>query len=233
MNSTLSIEGVSKRYKEKTALHPFTITADAGDCIVLCGGNGAGKSTLIGILTGIIRPNEGSVSIGNVTLEQEKKKYLKKIGYMPDDFHAQKELTVREFLSFYGAVRRVSSSRVDEVLELIGLSGDDASQRVKSLSKGMNQRLILGQAILSDPEVLIMDEPTNGLDPFWVNRFVELVKELKQQGTIILFSTHMMDVAAELGTSIYFMSEGKNVETLTSSETVEANTIRLLQLHRS
>ncbi len=233
MNPTLSIEGVSKRYKEKTALHPCTITAKAGDCIVLCGGNGAGKSTLIGILTGTIRPNEGSVSIGEVNLEQEKKKYLKKIGYMPDDFNAQKELTVREFLSFYGAVRRVSSSRVDEVLELIGLSGSDSRLRVKSLSKGMHQRLILGQAILSDPEVLIMDEPTNGLDPFWVNRFVELVKELKQQGSIILFSTHMMDVAAELGTSIYFMSEGKNVETLTSSTTVESNTKRLLQLHRT
>jgi len=233
MNPTLSIEGVSKRYKDKTALHPCTIRAKAGDCIVLCGGNGAGKSTLIGILTGTILPNEGSVSIGEVNLEQEKKKYLKKIGYMPDDFNAQKELTVREFLSFYGAVRRVSSSRVDEVLELIGLSGSDSRLRVKSLSKGMHQRLILGQAILSDPEVLIMDEPTNGLDPFWVNRFVELVKELKQQGSIILFSTHMMDVAAELGTSIYFMSEGKNVETLTSSTTVESNTKRLLQLHRT
>ena len=230
MTAVLKVDGVSKVYKDKTALHPCSFEVDKG-CVVLCGGNGAGKSTLLQILTGITAPTTGSASIHNKEIKSAREDYLKEIGFMPDDFHAQELMTVEEFLSFYGAFRKVTKERMNEVIELIGL-GDQRRNLVKSLSKGMHQRLLFGQAILSEPTVLFMDEPTNGLDPNWVNRFVDIFNEIKKTGTIIVFSTHMMDVAAETGDIILFMKQGEVIETIINDGNVDETTINLLKLHR-
>lgn len=231
MTAVLKVNGVSKVYKDKTALHPCSFEANEGSCVVLCGGNGAGKSTLLQILTGITVPTTGTSSIHDKEIKTAREEYLKEIGFMPDDFHAQELMTVEEFLSFYGAFRKVKKERINEVIELIGL-GEKRRNLVKSLSKGMRQRLIFGQAILAEPTVLFMDEPTNGLDPNWVNRFVEIFNEIKRTGTIIVFSTHMMDVAAETGDVILFMKQGEVIETIINDGKVEETTIRLLKLHR-
>jgi ABC-2 type transport system ATP-binding protein len=103
---------------------------------------------------------------------------------------------------------------------------------VKNLSKGMRQRLLFGQALLGEPALLLLDEPTNGLDPFWVNMFVNLLKEMKESGTIIIFSTHMMDVAAEVGDHILFMKDGSVVKHIRNTGSKEETTLQLLQLHR-
>lgn len=228
----LVIDGISKQYKEKTALYPCSLNAKSGSCVVLCGGNGAGKSTMIHIVAGISLPKTGNVFVGDTNMNADRKDYLKRIGYMPDDYHAQETLSVREFLRFYASIRHVSKDRVEKVLDMIGLTEQRASL-VKSLSKGMKQRLLFGQSILSDPELLVMDEPTNGLDPYWVDRFISILKELREQGTTILFSTHMMDVAAEVGTDILFMREGKVIERLDSTGSYEERVTRLMKLHRS
>lgn len=230
--SQFIVDGISKVYKEKVALHTTSFKADPGSCIVLCGGNGAGKSTMINILAGISDPDAGNVYLGDVNPNSKRKEYLQQIGFMPDDYRAQDTLSVKEFLQFYASIRRIHKDRVVEVLDQIGLS-DKSSMLVKSLSKGMKQRLLFGQSLLSNPKLLIMDEPTNGLDPYWVDQFLAVLTELKSNGTIIIFSTHMMDVAAEIGSEIHFMKEGKVIEVLNSEQPVKDNISRLMQLHRS
>ncbi len=213
MNFRLEVNNVSKVFKKKTALHPFSLQAKAGECIVLCGGNGAGKSTLIQIIAGISSPEGGTVSIDQIDLCKDRKKYVSSIGYMPDEFFAQETMTVWEFLTFYGTFREVPKSRIQEVVEIIGLE-TKRQERIKHLSKGMRQRLLFGQAWLANPDVLILDEPTNGLDPYWIDIFINLLIRIKKSGTTIIFSTHMMDVAAEVADRIIFMENGKQTEVL-------------------
>jgi len=209
----IDIKNVSKVFKQKTALYPLTLTAADGECIVLCGGNGAGKSTLLHIIAGISAPNDGTVLINQVDIKQNRKQYVSLIGYMPDEFFAQETLTVKEFLTFYGTFRKTVQSRVDDVIHLLGLEARK-DEMVKHLSKGMRQRLLFGQAWLANPSVLILDEPTNGLDPYWIDVFIELLKKIKQSGTTVIFSTHMMDVAAEVADQVIFMEDGRMIEAI-------------------
>jgi ABC-2 type transport system ATP-binding protein len=228
----LYVNEVSKQYKQKIALSPISFEAQPGECIVLCGGNGAGKSTLIDILSGISTPTTGIVSYDEYTILRHRNEYLSKVAYMPDDFHAQNHLTVKEFMSFYGSLRKVDSLRIEEVLKQIGLE-DKQHLLVKELSKGMRQRLIFGQSILADVDVLLLDEPTNGLDPYWIDRFIETISAIKEKGTIVIFSTHMMDVAAELGDRILFIENGEVVRDLINSHhNISEFTLELLKLHR-
>ncbi|WP_428839292.1 ABC transporter ATP-binding protein [Bacillus massilinigeriensis] len=227
----LTIDQVSKKYKEKAALHPCNFEAESGSCTVLCGGNGAGKSTLLSIIAGVLAPSTGSVMIEGITVKGNRKKYLDCLGYMPDDFHAQEAITAKEFLSFYASLRKQGSENVEEVLEMIGLK-EKASIPVKMLSKGMRQRLLFGQAILAKPPVLLLDEPTNGLDPYWVSKFVEVIEKLKKEGITIVFSTHMMDVAAETGDRILFMKQGRIMSEILNEVKSEKTILTLLKLHR-
>lgn len=229
--TVLQISEVSKKYKTKVALSSFSLEAKRGECIVLCGGNGAGKSTLLHILAGISAPTSGTVMLNGISLQRNRNAYVSQIGYMPDDFHAQQMMTVQEFLSFYAALRKTGESKVQEILERIGLA-EKKRELVKNLSKGMRQRLLFGQSLLGEPALLLLDEPTNGLDPFWVNVFVNLIKEMKESGTIIIFSTHMMDVAAEVGDHILFMKDGSVVKHIRNTGSKEETTLQLLQLHR-
>jgi len=185
--TALIVDGVSKVYKKKTALHPCSFEANEGTCVVLCGGNGAAKSTLPQIIAGILHPTTGKSSINKKEMKYAREKYLEEIGFMPEDFHAQEMMTVEEFHRFYGSLRKVKTERINEVMTLIGLE-NKKGELVKSLSKGMRQRLLFGQSILAKPPVLLLDNPTNGLDPYWVNQFITILNEIKKNGTIIIFS---------------------------------------------
>ncbi|MGJ7911187.1 ABC transporter ATP-binding protein [Neobacillus sp. LXY-1] len=232
MTKRLEMKGVSKTFKNKPALHPFSLTVGGGECVALCGGNGAGKSTLLDIVAGISVPSEGSVLINQVDLKKDRGSYVSFIGYMPDDFYAQETMTVTEFLSFYGALRKVKKERVQEVIHILGLETKE-QDLVKHLSKGMRQRLLFGQAWLANPDVLILDEPTNGLDPYWISVFIDLLKQIKAAGTTIIFSTHMMDVAAEVADLIIFMEDGHVIEAITNDHlTPEKFMVELLARYR-
>ncbi|MCX2828742.1 MULTISPECIES: ABC transporter ATP-binding protein [Bacillus] len=229
--TVLQIDGICKQYKKKTALFPTSLHGRDGECIVLCGGNGAGKSTILNILAGISSPTSGTVRLQDIELRENRRRYVAEIGYMPDDFHAQQSMTVQEFLSFYAAFRKVGKERVQEVIALLGLE-EKQSECLHRLSKGMRQRLLFGQAWLAKPKLLLLDEPTNGLDPYWVNEFVTLLKDIKRSGTIIVFSTHMMDVAADIGDVILFMEDGKITQEIRDDGNTENLILQLLQLHR-
>ncbi len=208
MTARLEIKNTAKKFKKNTALHPFSLNAREGECIALCGGNGAGKSTLLHIIAGISAPTEGTVCVENIDLLKNRKGYVAQIGFMPDEFNAQESLTVIEFLHFYAKLRNVSFERVNEIIQLIGLD-EKKLDIIKHLSKGMRQRLLFGQAIIGSPRVLILDEPTNGLDPFWIDVFIKILNDLKKTGTTVIFSTHMMDVAAETADQVIFMENGR------------------------
>ncbi|MEH7501243.1 ABC transporter ATP-binding protein [Neobacillus drentensis] len=211
MTNRLEVKNVSKLFRKKIALHPFSLLAECGECIVLCGGNGAGKSTLLHIIAGISSPGDGTVIIDKIDIKNNRNNYVSLIGYMPDEFFAQETMTVTEFLTFYGTFRKVAQSRVKEVIQVLGLEAKKDNM-IKHLSKGMRQRLLFGQAWIANPAVLILDEPTNGLDPYWIDVFIDLLKKIKKSGTTIIFSTHMMDVAAEVADQIVFMENGKQIE---------------------
>ena len=233
LEGNLFMKEVSKQYKQKQALYPFSMQMSEGECVVLCGGNGAGKSTILNILAGISKPTAGSVLLNGIEMEKDKMAYVTYIGYMPDEFLAQGEMTVKEFLQFYASLRIVTQEKIDQIISQVGLN-EKQNEQVKALSKGMRQRLLLGQAILDEPDLLIMDEPTNGLDPFWITEFVELIRELKRKGMMIVFSTHMMDVAAEVGDRILFIHEGKLAQSLANDgKDITGFTKRLLDLYRS
>ncbi|KAB2443926.1 ABC transporter ATP-binding protein [Bacillus luti] len=218
-------------YIKGIALSPITFQSKKGECIVLCGGNGAGKSTLLDIIAGITAPTIGTGQLGDIELQKDRKQYVSEIGYMSDDFHAQQDMTVQEFLLFYAAFRNIGKEKVQVVIEIIGLN-EKQNEPLHKLSKGMRQRLLFGQAYLGNPKLLILDEPTNGLDPYWIDEFLKILKTLKRNGTMIIFSTHMMDVAAEIGDRILFMKEGKVIQEIKSDSDLENLTINLLQMHR-
>ncbi|MEH7113117.1 ABC transporter ATP-binding protein [Neobacillus niacini] len=232
MTTRLEIKRASKVFKKNIALHPFSLQVEAGECIALCGGNGAGKSTLLHIIAGISSPGEGTVIIEDVDILKDRKKYVSLIGYMPDEFYAQETLTVHEFLSFYAAFRNTPPTRITEVITILGLE-EKKDEMVKHLSKGMRQRLLFGQAWAGQPAVLILDEPTNGLDPYWIDIFITLLKEIKSSGSTIIFSTHMMDVASEVADRVLFMEDGKLV-TLLKNDHINPNKfmVDLLHLYR-
>ncbi|KOP82769.1 ABC transporter ATP-binding protein [Cytobacillus solani] len=196
----LELQNISKKYKNKIALAPVDLTINKGECIVLCGGNGAGKSTMIKILTGI----ENS-STGQVVFHSEKKKPF---AYMPDQMNFPPEFTPIEILNYYGTFLNTPKVRIQEVLVDVGL-WEKRNQRVGGFSKGMSQRLNLAQCLLANTDIYILDEPTNGLDPYWVIQFKEVIQTLKKQQKTVIVSSHIMRDAIEIADKVLILFNGK------------------------
>ncbi|NMO94483.1 ABC transporter ATP-binding protein [Paenibacillus lemnae] len=203
----LQVREVSKIVKSQTLLQPLSFSLQPGKVLALCGGNGAGKSTLLRITAGIIRPSSGELTIQGLNWKQHRKKCADGIGYMPDDFHFGDALTAQETIMFYASLRNVSKQRVKELLELVGLDAV-RSKKLTAFSKGMRQRLLFAQALLAAPPLLILDEPTNGLDPYWMRSFVTLVQQCAQAGQAVIFSTHQLDVAEQAADEVIFLDTG-------------------------
>ncbi|MFO1443344.1 ABC transporter ATP-binding protein [Bacillus sp. Bva_UNVM-123] len=210
MNKDVLIElaNIMKKYNEHKRIGEISFTVNKGEILALCGGNGAGKSTLIKMLTGIMKPSAGMIKIANKQADTMSMQYKAFFSYMPDDMVFPKQLTGLEILKFFAVLQGIGEERVEESLRRVGLF-DDRNQFIKHYSKGMQQRLSLAQALLSDAPLLILDEPTNGLDPFWVFRFKEMMKEEKASGKTILFSSHILSIVEEIADSAVFLEEGK------------------------
>jgi ABC-2 type transport system ATP-binding protein len=178
------------------------------------GPNGAGKTTTIRILTGLLLPDGGSVEVDGIDALKEPKRTKGLIGYVPDEVGIYDNLKVREYLEFfsscYGMEGLTARKRAMTLLEQVGLSGKE-DFFVDSLSRGMKQRLCLARALLHDPKVLIMDEPTNGLDPRTRMEFRDMLRELNESGKTILISSHILPELAELCTDVGIIDEGKMI----------------------
>ncbi|TCZ70219.1 ABC transporter ATP-binding protein [Paenibacillus albiflavus] len=221
-NEMIDMQGVSQKIGKQLIVEPFDYKLEQGQVLALCGGNGAGKSTIIRMLVGISQPTTGTVEVGGVKWKQDRKRYAENIGYMPDDFNFGATLTAWETIRFYAQLKGIKDARALETLELVDLA-EVRHKKVAAFSKGMRQRLLFAQALLAKPALLVMDEPTNGLDPYWTATFAQLVLQLKAEGHTIVFSTHQLDVAAEAADEAIFLNHGRILSQGRVSEYRQAN----------
>lgn len=191
-------KAVKKVYSSNQGLHGIDFDLQSGRIIALAGGNGAGKSTLIRLLIGEETPDSGD-------LIWEKDLSMR---YMPDDVNFPATLTAYEILHLLSHLKNLPKSRVEEVLRRVGL-WENRKQRVRQFSKGMRQRLNLAQSLLGDEQLLILDEPTNGLDLLWIAELKKILQEQKSSGKTILFSTHLLSFAEELADDVLLLHDGK------------------------
>ncbi len=206
----LTADRISKQYKNKIAVDRLSFTLTEG-VTGLLGSNGAGKTTLMRLLCGILVPTSGSVACGGMDVCTEE--YRDILGYLPQEFGYYPEFTGRDFLLYMSAVkglpRRDALRRTEELIELVGLK-PVARKKVRTYSGGMKQRLGIAQALLNDPQVLIMDEPTAGLDPQERIRFRELIAGLGKN-RIVLLSTHIVSDLEHIADQLMIMKEGRLV----------------------
>lgn len=205
---TVELLNITKTYKKNRGVHNVDVKIDAGEITALVGANGAGKSTIIKLLTGQLVQNEGEINGFS-------KEALR---YMPDDLNFPDTLTAAEILALLANLKKVPSDNIPTLLEQVGLA-DKGHLRVSEYSKGMRQRLNLAQSLIGDGDLYILDEPTNGLDPFWIAALKKMLVEEKENGTHVLFSTHLLSFAEEIADQVIMLHEGEviakgNIKTL-------------------
>jgi ABC-2 type transport system ATP-binding protein len=206
----LVIDGVSKQYKNKIAVDRISLTLGKG-IYGLLGANGAGKTTLMRMLCGILTPTSGTITYDGLDVSEEGYRAL--LGYLPQDFGYYPEFSGRDFLLYMAALKGLgkesAKNRVNELLELVALT-DVAKKKIKTYSGGMKQRLGIEQALLNEPQILILDEPTAGLDPKERVRFRNLIADLGKDNIVIL-STHIVSDIDRVADRILMMNNGKLV----------------------
>lgn len=210
----LQIEQLKKTYGKVSALDELDMHVKESALYGFVGPNGAGKTTTIKIITGLLMPDGGKVTIDGVDVVKEPQKLKEHIGYVPDFFGVYDNLKVSEYMEFfascYGLEGLKARKRYMELLGQVGLDGK-VDFYVDGLSRGMKQKLCLARALIHNPSMLIMDEPTSGLDPRTRYEFKEILKELSQQGKTVLISSHILAELAEICTDIGIIEQGKIV----------------------
>ncbi|MDV6377438.1 ABC transporter ATP-binding protein [Sporosarcina sp. GW1-11] len=208
----LEAKALAKQYKNGRGLHEATFTLREGTILALAGGNGAGKSTLIRLLTG-----QDKVTAGELLWHGSSE-----VRYMPDDVDFPSTLTAEEILRLLASLKKVGTEQQQRVLERVGL-WDVRKQRVQQFSKGMRQRLNLAQSLLGEGKLLILDEPTNGLDPYWIAELKKMMTEERNKGCTVLFSTHLLNFAEQLADDVLILHEGTVLATGPMDEVLRTN----------
>lgn len=210
---SISIKNLTKIYGEQKALDNVSIEIDKGQIVGLLGPNGAGKSTMMKIITCFIPPTEGTVKVCNFDIFDNPKQVKECIGYLPEQNPIYYDMYVREFLGFIAGIHKIDRkkrrNRIEEIIELTGIS-KEANKKIGSLSKGYKQRVGLAQALIHDPQVLILDEPTTGLDPNQLIEIRELIKQVGKTKTVLL-STHIMQEVEAVCSRVLIIDNGKLV----------------------
>jgi ABC-2 type transport system ATP-binding protein len=211
MTAAVRLENVEKRYKDVHALRSISFEIRAGDAFGFIGPNGAGKTTTLKILSTLLRPTAGRALVCDVDVARRPDDVKPLIGYMPDVLGVYDDMLVQEYLEFFAAAYRIHGDRrrkvIDNVLELTDLGGKREAQ-VRSLSRGMGQRLGLARVLLHDPQVLLLDEPAAGLDPRARIEFKELVLQLRRMGKTLLISSHILSEIGEMCNTIGILEQG-------------------------
>jgi ABC-2 type transport system ATP-binding protein len=221
--NAIEVENLRKSFGDFQAVQDASFVAQAGEVLSLLGPNGAGKSTTISMLSGLLAPTAGDACIMGHSILREPEAAKKSLGMVPQDIALYPDLSARENLVFWGKMYGLRGaalkSRVDEVLEVIGLT-DRQKDHVGKFSGGMKRRVNIGAALLHKPAVIIMDEPTVGIDPQSRRHILDNVKELNQNGMTVLYTTHYMEEAAELSNHIAIMDKGKVIAYGTHAELI-------------
>ena len=213
---SIVIENLTKMYGAQKALDNVSVKIQSGQITGLLGPNGAGKSTLMKIITGSIIPEEGNVLVNGIDVLKEPLRVQRTLGYLPEHNPQYLEMYVQEYLAYVAAIYKVSKSRIATVIDMV-LLGEEKHKKIGALSKGYRQRVGLAAALIPDPEVLILDEPTTGLDPSQLQEIRGLLKDVAQHKTV-LFSTHIMQEVVEICSECLLLSKGKIKKQLTRNE---------------
>ena len=207
----IQVEGLTKRYGDRIAVNNLSFRADPGQIVGFLGPNGAGKTTTMRILTGYMPPSEGKATVAGFDLLTQSLEVRKRVGYLPENVPLYPEMSVVQYLDFMAELRQIAgrSDRVDEVMETVHIS-DRAESFVGNLSKGLRQRVGLAQALLHKPDVLILDEPMDGLDPQQQIEVKRIIRDVGQAHTVLL-STHILAHAQELCDHVIIINAGQIV----------------------
>jgi ABC-2 type transport system ATP-binding protein len=208
---SIKVEGLSKIYGQQKAVDSISFEASPGKILGFLGPNGAGKSTTMRMLTGYLRPTSGKSSLGGYDTQLQSLEMRRILGYLPENTPLYTDMYVREFLTFVANTYQLAQPeiKVKEVIERVGL-GEEQHKKIAMLSKGYKQRVGLAQAIIHDPQILILDEPTTGLDPNQLSDIRELIKNLGRDKTVVL-STHIMQEVEALCEQVVIINKGKIV----------------------
>lgn len=209
----IEVKNVTKKYGATTAVEDISFEVKDGEVVGFLGPNGAGKSTTMNMITGFIEPTNGQIIVNGNDISRRPKKAKKQIGYMPESVPLYYELTVREFVNYMAELKFVKRKdrkfEVDKVIEETGLK-DVQKKLIKNLSRGYKQRVSLAGALVGSPDVIILDEPTVGLDPKQITEIRKLIKELGKKHTVIL-STHILSEVSQICEKVIIINKGKIV----------------------
>lgn len=207
---SLEIKDLTKKFGEQTALDHVSFHSNRNEIIGLLGPNGAGKSTLMKSIVGALHIDEGEILFDNQNITENPIQTKKKMGFLPENNPLYHDMYIREYLGFVANLHNIKPERTDEVIDLVGLT-PEISKKIGQLSKGYKQRVGLAQAILHEPDLLILDEPTNGLDPNQIIEIRNVIREIGSEKTVIL-STHIMQEVEALCSRVIVIHQGKIVQ---------------------
>lgn len=204
----IEVHNLTKQYGHFTAVDRITFKAEPGEIVGLLGPNGAGKTTTMRMLTGFMPPTEGTAKIAGFDIFEDSLEVRRRVGYLPERVPIYPDMTVKGYITFWAQLRGVKNSRkrVEQVIELVNLT-ERRETLVRNLSKGMRQRLGLAQALVHDPQVVILDEPTIGIDPQQVIEVRDSVRQLGQNHTV-MFSTHILSEAEQVCDRVVIINKG-------------------------
>ncbi len=227
---SLSVQGLNKFYGQQQVLKDVSFSINTGEIVGFLGPNGAGKSTTMKVITGYLTPNSGNVSVQNINVQKQPLEAQKIIGYLPEHNPLYLDMYVKEYLQFVAQIYKVgkkeSHDRVAEIIEQTGLT-EEYKKKIGHLSKGYRQRVGLAQALVHNPKVLILDEPTTGLDPNQIVEVRQLIKNVGKDKTVIL-STHIMQEVNAICDRFIIIKEGRIVADDASNISVADNNFNII-----
>lgn len=225
---SIVVENISKNYGAQKALDNISFSIKRGEIVGFLGPNGAGKSTLMKILTTYLKSNSGNAIVNDHDVVLDQKKVQKSVGYLPEHNPLYLDLYVREYLAFNADLHKVAKSRIDEVIILTGLT-PECHKKIGELSKGYRQRVGLATALLHNPDVLILDEPTTGLDPNQLVEIRDLIKNIGKNKTVFL-STHIMQEVEAICDRVIIIDKGKIVTDKKLTNLVSDQTEQIIEV---
>jgi ABC-2 type transport system ATP-binding protein len=221
----IEVDSVTKRFEDLVAVDDLSISAAKGELLGLLGPNGAGKSTLTKMISGMINPTLGTIKVGSYSVQDESIKVKEILGVVPQDIVLYDYLNAKENLAFYGRLYGLSgrklSDRIDDLLRFTQLDEKAVKRHVSTYSGGMKRRVNIAAALLHEPQVLLLDEPTAGLDPQNKHALWEIIQLLNSEGKTIVLTTHIMEEAEELCSRVAIMDHGKIIALGSPSELIK------------